>query len=304
MSGRPASLRTLARRALSGEAALAAGSTVLVATSGGPDSTALLHVLAGLADELALRVVAHGVDHGLRAEAEAELDLAERVARDLGVAFGRSRVLVSPGGNLHARARRARYAALSQAARAAAATAIATAHHAEDRAETVMLRLLRGSGAGGLAVLPARAPLAPELSGEADLPVELVRPLLRARRADIEVHLARHALPFATDPSNHDRRHLRARVRAELLPLLEELGPGIVGHLEALADELVALRADRGEPLALPRATQQALAALLRSRPGGETGSAEVWLPGGLVVRREPTSTRPRRTRRDRDEDR
>lgn len=295
MAARSPSLRTVARRALgaNGETALPSGSTVLVATSGGPDSTALLHVLAGLGDELGLRVVAHGVDHGLRAEAGAELDLAEATARALGVAFERTGVEVPAGGNLHARARQARYAALATAARRAGAAAIATAHHAEDRAETLLLRLLRGAGASGLAVLPPRAPLAAELGGEGP-PLELLRPLLRARRADVEAHLARHGLPFAEDPTNRDRRHLRARVRAELLPLLEELGPGIVGHLEALADELVGLRADRGEPLALPRATQRALATLLRD-PGA---SAEVWLPGGLVVRRAPGEPRARRPRR------
>ncbi len=281
---RPPSLLTLARRALRGEAALARGSTVVVATSGGPDSIALLHVMAKLEGELDVRVHAHGIDHGLRAEAARELDLAEELARSLGVPFARTAVTVTPGANLHARARRARYDALADAARAVDATAIATAHHADDRAETFLLRLLRGAGAGGLAVLPARAWL------EHGRGVELVRPLIRARRTDVVAHVERHRLPFAEDPSNRDPRYLRSRVRAELVPLLEELGPGIVGHLEALADELVEVREGRGEPLALPRATQRALAALLRAETTQtrQTGSGKmaVWLPGGLVVSR------------------
>jgi tRNA(Ile)-lysidine synthase TilS/MesJ len=136
---------------------------------------------------------------------------------------------LTPGGNLQARAREARYAALRAAAAAAGAPLIATAHHADDRAETVLLRLLRGSGARGLAVLPPR-------NGD------LVRPFTKARRKDIEAHLARHGVAFARDPSNDDPRYGRARVRNEVLPLLETLSPGVVAHLNALADELAALR--------------------------------------------------------------
>lgn len=305
------SLLTLARRALRGEAALPRGETLLVATSGGPDSIALLDVTARLASELGLRVVAHGVDHGLREAASAELDLAEQVAARIGVPFSRTRVVVAPGGNVHGRARKERFAALARAARAAGASAIATAHHADDRAETFLLRLLRGAGATGLAVLPARAPLPPSHGGrpEDGPPLELVRPLLRARRTDVRAHLARHALPSADDPSNGDPRFLRTRVRSEVLPLLDAIGPGIVRHLEALADELVALRLASGRaPLSLPRATQRALRDLLASSPTGGLGGhglQEVWLPGGLVVSRarphgpssaSKPSPRPRRS--------
>lgn len=314
---RPPSLLTLARRAFRGEATLPRGSTLLVATSGGPDSIALLDVSARLATELGLRIVAHGVDHGLREAAAAELDLAEDVAGRHGVPFARTRVVVARGGNVHARARKERFAALARAARAAGATAIATAHHADDRAETFLLRLLRGAGTTGLAVLPARAPLPATHGGrpEDGAPLELVRPLLRARRSDVRAHLARHALPSADDPSNDDVRFLRARVRGEVLPLLEAIGPGVVGHLEALADELVALRLSSGvSPLTLPRATQRALAALLAAETRSESAPMspasghrppQVWLPGGLVVSRatphdrsstaEP-SPRPRRS--------
>ncbi|MDB4941240.1 MAG: tRNA(Ile)-lysidine synthetase [Labilithrix sp.] len=275
------SLLTIARRALAGEAALPAGTRVLVAASGGPDSAALLHVLARLASTFAIEVVAHGVDHGLRPEAGGELDLAEALAASLGVPFTRSTVRLAKGGNLQARARAARYEALAVAARAAGASVIATAHHADDRAETVLLRLLRGAGPRGLAVLPPRAPLAATELG-------LVRPLLRARRASIEAHLGRHGISFASDPSNLDSRYARARVRAELLPLLAALSPGIVDHLTALADQLTALTQDDEAQAAsatgLPRATQTALAELMRTR----SRTARVWLPGDLVVRYEP----------------
>ena len=105
------SLRTIVRRALEGEVQLEPGSRVLVAVSGGPDSMALLDVMADLSAAFRLRLVAHGVDHGLREEANAELDRAERHADARGVPFGRSRVTVKAGGNLQERARSERYAA-------------------------------------------------------------------------------------------------------------------------------------------------------------------------------------------------
>lgn len=250
---------------------------VLAAVSGGPDSMALLHVLARLAPKLGIVVHAHGVDHGLRPAARAELDAAAAFANSLGIPFGRTEVTVAPGGNLQARARTARYDALAAAAQAVSASAIATAHHADDRAETVLLRLLRGAGPRGLAVLPARAPL-----GETGL--DLVRPLVRARREAVLAHLDRHGVPFATDPSNGDPRYLRTRVRLELLPLLVALSPAIVEHLVALADQLGT--ADEGLTTAfpLPRSTQTALTELMRSR----SATARVWLPGGLVATADP----------------
>lgn len=274
------SVITLAKRALAGEAKLERGATLLVAVSGGADSMVLLHVLARLAPIFGLVLHAHGVDHGLRAEAARELDGAETFAGSLGVPFARTAVALARGGNVQARARAARHAALASAAARAGARAIATAHHADDRAETVLMRLMRGAGARGLAALPPRAP------SEAAPDLELVRPLLRARRAALRAHAARHRIPFADDPSNEDPRYLRAQVRHEVLPLLERVGPGIVDHLNALADQLGAApepadaSGSRAFPFALPRATQAALADLARSR----STSARVWLPHGLVV--------------------
>jgi tRNA(Ile)-lysidine synthase len=197
---------------------------VLVAVSGGPDSMALLHVLALLRRRLAFGLFAHGVDHGLRPEAAAELDLAEAVAASLDVPFARSRVALAPGGNLQARARDARWEILRTAASRAGADRIATGHHAEDRAETVIMRMLRGTRLRGLGALPP-------LDGDR------IRPLYRARRADIDAHVHRHRVPHALDPSNRDPRFLRTRVRHEILPALERLSPRIIEHLCALADE-------------------------------------------------------------------
>lgn len=284
------SLRTIVRRALDGETKLPRGTRVLLAVSGGPDSMALLDVMADHSAAFGLRLFAHGVDHGLRKEAGLELDRAERHADARAVPFGRTRISVKAGGNLQERARRARWAALVEAARAGDAKVIATAHHADDRAETVLIRLLHGSSAHGLGVMPPRD----RVSGTSDM--EVIRPLLRGRKVDVLAHVDRRDIPYATDPSNEDPRFLRARVRRELLPLLSELSPGIVEHLVALADELGRRRGASARPdehigdgrtvpsrewtSGLPRRTRDALRALERS---GST-SARVWLPGGLVA--------------------
>lgn len=220
----PPTLITITHRTLVEECGPLTSRTVLAAVSGGGDSQAMLSVLARLAPKLGYRLLAHGVDHGLRPEASAELDLAEALADKLGVPFGRTCLTLARGGNLQARARAARYAALRDVATPHQAL-IATAHHADDRAETVLLRLLRGAGPRGLAVLHPRKQ-------------DVIRPLVRAGKRDVRLHLQRHSVHFAEDPSNQDAAFLRVRVRHEALPLLQQLSPQIVRHLNALADAL------------------------------------------------------------------
>jgi tRNA(Ile)-lysidine synthase len=289
----PPSLRTLVERLVRDEGLFARGEIVLCACSGGPDSTALLHTLALLRKRIGHEVVAHGVDHGLRPEAAAELGLAQQVAASVGVPFTITQLQVEPGGNLQARARTARLQALAAAAAAAGAAAIATGHTADDRAETWLLRLLRGSGPRGLAVLPPVAPLpVPLPEGLAEKAPMLIRPLLRARRADVLAHLDRHRLAFAQDPSNADPRYTRVRVRRELVPLLEDLSPGVVDHLCSLADMLAA-EADPLASLGLGRAQRQAIeraqrlgrkSVELRIRGGR---SVDATFPGGQIVLNE-----------------
>jgi tRNA(Ile)-lysidine synthase len=270
----PPTLITTVSRTLREECGVGRGARILLALSGGGDSTALLHVLALLAKKQGFALFAHGVDHGLRAGASAELDRAELQCAALAVPFSRSLLSLSDGSNLQARARDARRAALCSAAERVSAELIATAHHADDRAETVLLRLLRGSGPSGLAVLPAR-------SGP------WIRPACRARKADIALHLSRHRLTFAEDPSNRLNRFLRTRVRFELLPLLEQLSPQIVGHLCALADalgeggqanaDLGKLTDEHGVALLLNRAQRELVG---RARAFGQR-AARVSLPKG-----------------------
>ncbi len=271
MQSHPPSLVTLARRGLL-EAKVPAGARILVAVSGGRDSMALLHVLAFLRRKMHIELLALGVDHGLRAEASAELDLARDLAASLEVPFTRVAIEVAPGSNVMARARDARWAVLEESARKADAGFIATGHHMDDRAETVLLRLLRGAGPRGLAVLPPR-------SRAHALP--RIRPLVRSRRAAIDAHVARHLLRFAQDPSNASPRFTRTRVRFELLPLLESLSPAIVEHLSALADQLGDMLPENEDHMhPLPRATERALRDLVATR----SGKARIELPGALVA--------------------
>ncbi len=230
------SLATLARRALD-EAGVAHGTAIVVACSGGVDSQVLLDVLAHIARPSRgkrahapprLQLLACGIDHGLRSEAREELALAEELAHARSVPFRKVELAVGRGSNLQARARDARYAALREVAGAISAPFIATGHHLEDRAETVLIRILRGAPVEGLAVLPSASK-------------DLLRPLIRAHRSQIESHAVRRGVRYARDPSNLDRRHLRVRVRHEVLPLLRSLDPRIDEHLVGLAEG--ALRA-------------------------------------------------------------
>ncbi|MGZ3473684.1 MAG: tRNA lysidine(34) synthetase TilS, partial [Polyangiales bacterium] len=152
-----------------------------------------------------------------------ELSLAAALAHQRGVEFRMVEVSVAPGGNLQARAREARWAALREVALAISAFRIATAHHRDDRAETVLIRVLRGAPLEGLAVLPAESH-------------DILRPLIHASRPQIESHARRRRLTWGDDPSNSDARHLRTRVRAEVMPLLRTLDPRIAEHLVALAE--------------------------------------------------------------------
>ncbi|NOU34324.1 MAG: tRNA lysidine(34) synthetase TilS [Polyangiaceae bacterium] len=246
---------------------------------------ALLHAAVFAARKRRLRLSAHGVDHGLRPEAAKELDLAAALAGSLGVPFGRTVLAVPPGGNLQARARAARYDALARAARTDDAAVIAIAHHADDRAETVLLRLLRGAGPVGLAVMPETAPC----PGAPDL--QLLRPMLRATRADVLLHLERHRLLVASDPSNADPRYLRVRVRRELLPHLADLSPRIVAHLNALADALGELGLEPTSTYAglPPMRLARRHRALLDALPSAGAG-ASVWLPASALGPAEGTS--------------
>lgn len=204
-----------------GSSSLARRAAVVVALSGGPDSTTLAYLLAEARPDLAL-TLAH-VRHGLRDDTH-DLQVVQTHADWLGLRLSIVEVEVAPDGHgLQAAARDARYAALRQVASEVGAEAIAVAHTADDQGETVLLRMARGTGVAGLA-------------GMAEAAGDLVRPLLRLRRADVRRFVVLEGLPTADDPSNTDHRFRRVAVREAVLPQLEQLGPDPVAALARLAD--------------------------------------------------------------------
>lgn len=176
-----------------------------LAVSGGPDSLALL-LLAHEALPGAIAVCS--IDHGLRTEAAGEVAQVERIAGERGIPFTQLAVTLAPG-NLQAQARTARYAALARWAEDKGLGAVATAHHADDQAETLLMRLNRGSGLAGLAGVRARSTIT-------DSEITLLRPLLGWRKAELAAVVAAAGITPALDPSNTNPAFDRARLRARL----------------------------------------------------------------------------------------
>ncbi|MFO7604678.1 MAG: tRNA lysidine(34) synthetase TilS, partial [Desulfurivibrionaceae bacterium] len=193
-----------------------AGGLLIAGVSGGVDSVALLHLLAAVAGELKFGLCAVYVDHGLRPdESAAEAELVERLAAQLGAVFRAGRVAVREyaeerGLSIEAAARTLRYRFLEETAGELGAAAIVVAHTADDQAEEVLLRLIRGTGRGGLAGM---APLNYR---------RVIRPLLGVTKARLLDYLRERNIPFLEDSSNAERDFLRNRVRLELLPYLEK----------------------------------------------------------------------------------
>ncbi len=203
---------------------------ILVALSGGADSVALLHALATLRRKFHFALAAAHLNHRLRA---AESDRDEAFVRELCARIGveliveRARGLKPTDGNLEARARTARQRFLARAAARVGADYIALAHQADDQAETVMLRLLRGAGVTGLGAMA-------EVSAGS-----VIRPLLEVRRYAILAYLDAIGARFVEDSTNASLKFDRNRVRHRLMPLLErEFAPGLSGRLVELAAEM------------------------------------------------------------------
>jgi tRNA(Ile)-lysidine synthase len=292
-----------------------ADASIVLAVSGGPDSIALLRGAARLVETDARRwrlTVAH-LDHALRPDSAGDAAFVADAAEALGLRFDSMRIDVTAlardeGRSLEDAAREARYRFLEDVAPAGAL--IATAHTADDAAETVVLNLLRGSGLAGVRGIPARRG-------------RIVRPLLEARRDELREQLDAGGMAYRLDPSNDDPGFLRNRVRQEVLPLLESIRPGAAGRIgrfsrlaaddEAVLDELaraeLARRTVDGEidwhdpPLPAigrrvlrlaagePAPSAERIEALLEAA-GGDRGGVTIELGGGRVA-----SVRMRRVR-------
>jgi tRNA(Ile)-lysidine synthase len=300
---------------------------VLVAASGGLDSCVLVHALARATDPRPAWIGLGHVNHGLRgADADADERFVAELARDLGLAFGSRGV--APGALRSGRssrdrptpqeaARTLRYEALAELMLELSADCLATAHHADDQAETVLLRLLRGTGPDGLGGIPERGQRG-----------RVVRPLLRVARAELEAYARVHRLRWREDTSNASPDYARNRLRRHLPAFAGNFNPQwlrAIGDLaeaqqrdsEWIAERVDAeaqrrfsvedgwLQIDAKDFPALPEALSRRLvrAALARCGAGrgvtrvhllrmqaflahARTGSA-IQLPGGLTLRRE-----------------
>lgn len=232
-----------------------------LAVSGGPDSLALLLLAAAAYPG---GVAAATVDHGLRTEAVAESDDVARLCAALRVPHETLPAIVQADGHgLQAAARHARYAALGSWMAREGLTTLLTAHHADDQAETLLMRLARGSGVAGLAGIRARLPFP-----VAGLGAHVCRPLLGWRRAELAGIVADAGIAPADDPTNRDERHDRARVRRYLResPWLDPLAISRSAAALAQAEDALELTAD---DLFAARVTRDA--DTLTMTPGGLT---------------------------------
>ena len=211
------------------------GETIVVAVSGGADSTALLLALEELKNYNNLDTgicVAH-LDHRLRKSSSKDAKWVQDLSAKLGFksVIGRARVTENSD-NLEQAAREARYSFLERTAKRVSANYVLTAHTMDDQAETVLLRLMRGSASLGLGGMESLRPLAKNSS------IKLVRPLLWARRAETEAYCRQRKIQFLSDEMNDDLSFARVKVRKQLLPLMQSFNNRIVEAISRTATQL------------------------------------------------------------------
>ncbi|WP_052340001.1 tRNA lysidine(34) synthetase TilS [Gorillibacterium massiliense] len=213
------------------------GDHVVVALSGGPDSVALLHILHRLSGSWRLELTAAHVNHGFRPEeSRQEAEQAAQWVASLGVPFETITLdlpayIRETGRNGQDAARELRYRFLLETAHRVGAGKIAFAHHADDQAETVLMRLLRGTGPTGLVGIPMKRSVEN---------VELFRPLLRINKKALVDYCMEHGLPYSIDSSNEKRIYTRNRIRLDALPYLSGFNPRLADSLGRLAQTMEA----------------------------------------------------------------
>lgn len=210
------------------EGLVKAGDAVLAAVSGGPDSVCLLHMLWRLKKTVPFRLEAVTINHGLRAAAEREVRKVAALCAALGVPLHRERIDVRghskrSKSSVETSARSLRYGVFAKVAAETGAGKVATGHTANDNAETIMMWLIRGTGAEGAAGIP--------VSRGMGKGVKVIRPLLSAERREVMEYIRRNRLGYSVDRSNFSGEYTRNRIRAQVLPLLEKYNPRVVEHL-------------------------------------------------------------------------
>ncbi len=235
------------------------GDLLLVAVSGGPDSVALLDLLRIIQPTAHLRLAVAHVNHGLRPEAGADAAFVAHLAARAALPYAQRQVnvrarMADAGESVEEAARELRYTALQEMAHGLDAQRIVTGHTADDQAETVLMRLLRGTGVAGLAGIPARRG-------------NIVRPLLEVWREEILAHCHERGLAYRVDATNASLEMTRNRIRLELLPLLErDYAPRLRQRLHHLAE---MARED---------------SYVLESRADEEYARVRQWQPGGIAL--------------------
>lgn len=281
---------------------LPSGAVVLCAVSGGADSMCLLHLLSSLSRELGFSVHCAHYNHSLRpVDADRDEEFVRRWCEEHGIPFACGRgdvaaVSEKTGRGVEETAREMRYAFLEETARQIGASRIATAHTADDNAETLLLNLARGAGLQGMCAITPRRGM-------------IVRPLLQVTRLQVEEYCAQHELPFVTDITNADEEYTRNFVRRQIVPLLRQVNPRAVEHmssaigkvradhqyLNSLAGEMIShtkevpygLTINADELAALPEVLASRVVRLMMERVKGTTNCAEVHVAAVLKLCRE-----------------
>ena len=204
---------------------------ILIGVSGGPDSVALLHILNSLSGKLKFNLFIAHLDHMLRKDSIKDAEFVKKLSRELKIPLVIGHVNVgtlAKNSSIEETARNARFAFFFKTARKIKANKIALAHNLDDQAETVLMRILRGTGLSGISgILPKR-----KISD-----YEVIRPLLEVKRSEIEVYLKNNKIKARQDRSNLKDIYFRNKIRNNLLPLLENnYSPNVKELLANLAD--------------------------------------------------------------------
>ncbi len=226
-------LKEKAKRTIDRYKMLSPGDGVLVGVSGGPDSMALLYLLLDIRKEYGVTLKIAHLNHGFRQEAAQEAEFVTNIASSSGLEAVLKKIDVPAikereGLSAQETARDVRYAFFEETARKTGSNKVALAHTADDQAETVLMRLLRGAGPLGLSGIPPVRDMSgvpgTEITGQQ---VTIIRPLIDCSRKEIEGYISGKNIPFVTDSSNLKMDYLRNRVRMELIPFLEGYNPNI-----------------------------------------------------------------------------
>ena len=206
------------------------GDNVLAAVSGGPDSVFLFSFLIYYSHKENISLKSAYIHHHLRKQADEEFVFVKKLAKKHKIPFYYRNITIEGKSSIEEVARIKRYGALAEIAKKANCNKIATGHNLDDQAETVIMRVLRGSGLGGLCGIPLIS-----YAGKGSSKITIIRPLLAVKRKEIESYLKKKAILYKIDRSNFSMRFLRNRIRHQILPFLEKVNPNLKEQLTRMS---------------------------------------------------------------------